>query len=67
MRVRTGEREGEREKKKTRNREAWLAMLVQAELCLRRATAPSSCHSCKIRNAVIKHWVITELLPHPNF
>lgn len=32
--------------------------LVLAELCLRRATAPSSCHSCKIRNVVIKNWLI---------
>lgn len=32
--------------------------LVLAELCLRRATAPSSCHSCKISSVVIKNWLI---------
>lgn len=54
-----GQRKRGREKEKqTRDRRAWISCFF-AERCLRRATAPSSCHSCKIRNVVIKNWLIT--------
>lgn len=49
------ERKRERE---TDMRSESVDKLVVAELCLRRATAPSSCHSYKIRNVVIKKWLI---------
>lgn len=45
--------ERRRARKERGDRGAWLDTLVRAELCLRRATAPSSCHSCKMRKAVI--------------
>lgn len=53
--MRGSTREGERE---TDTRSESVDKLVLAELCLRRATAPSSCHSCKIRNVAIKNWLI---------
>lgn len=49
------ERERERE---TGTRSESVDKLALAERCLRRATAPSSCHSCKIRNIAIKNWLI---------
>jgi hypothetical protein len=52
--MRDSAREGERK----RNRSESVDKLFLAESCLRRATAPSSCHSCKIRNVVIKNWLI---------
>lgn len=55
--MRDSAREGERERE-TDTRSESVYKLVLAELCLRRATAPSSCHSCKIRNVVIKNWLI---------
>lgn len=45
--------ERRRVRKERGDRGAWLDTLVQTELCLRRATAPSSCRSCKMRKAVI--------------
>ena len=52
-----GQRKRERERE-TDTRSESVHKLVLAELCLRRATAPSSCNSCKIRNVVIKNWLI---------
>lgn len=53
--MRGSAREGERE---TDTRSESVHELAPAELRLRRATAPSSCHSCKIKKAVIKNWLI---------